>query len=70
MGKVLGKVKRGGVKTSDTLIRELKGLVRGLPISVIGRMDLTAGKCCRDGTYAIVKIDTGRPVPLVKKSRK
>lgn len=47
----------------DVLIKELKKMVKGLPIEVLGKMDLTRARCCKDGTYAIVRIDKGYPVP-------
>jgi hypothetical protein len=53
------------------LVKELKGLVKGLPIDVLGHLEAPA-LCCRAGTVAIVKIDKGDPVPrtAVKAARK
>ena len=44
------------------LVKELKSLVRGLPINVLGHLEAPA-LCCRAGTVAIVKIDKGDPAP-------
>jgi hypothetical protein len=49
------------LSADDALINDLKGLVKGLPIKVLGKMDLTAARCCKGGTYAIVRIDMGDP---------
>jgi hypothetical protein len=53
------------------LVKELKGLVKGLPIDVLGHLEAPA-LCCRAGTVAIVKIDKGDPAPrtAVKAARK
>lgn len=52
------------------LVKELKTLVKGLPINVLGHIDAPA-LCCRAGTVAIVKIDKGDPAPKVAaKSRR
>ena len=42
------------------LVKELKTLVKGLPINVLGHLEAPA-LCCRAGTVAIVKIDKGDP---------
>ena len=44
------------------LVKELKTLVKDLPINVLGHLEAPA-LCCRAGTVAIVKIDKGDPAP-------
>lgn len=46
------------------LVKELKTLVKDLPIDVLGHLEAPA-LCCRAGTVAIVKIDKGDPAPKV-----
>jgi len=49
---------------NERLVKELKGLVKGLPVNVLGHLDAPA-LCCRAGTVAIVKIDKGDPAPKI-----
>lgn len=53
---------------NDRLMKELKQLVKELPIDVLGHIDIPAW-CCRNGTVAIVKIDRGDPAPRVTRTR-
>jgi hypothetical protein len=47
---------------NERLVKELKALVKGLPVDVLGHLEAPA-LCCRAGTVAIVKIDKGDPPP-------
>jgi hypothetical protein len=47
------------------LVKELKTLVKGLPVNVLGHVEAPA-LCCRAGTVAIVKIDKGDPAPKAR----
>jgi hypothetical protein len=49
------------------LVKELKTLVKDLPINVLGHVEAPA-LCCRAGTVAVVKIDKGDPAPRVAKA--
>ena len=56
---------------NERLVRELKSLVKGLPIDVLGHLEAPA-LCCRAGTVAVVKIDKGDPArrPSAAKSKR
>ncbi len=49
------------LRVENRLLKRLKRILRDEPITeVVGKLDLgAAGRCCSDGTYAILKIDPG-----------
>lgn len=50
-------------KINHQLVEEVRDLLKNhKQLEVIGHIDSVA-TCCRSGTVAIVKIDTGRPLP-------
>jgi hypothetical protein len=54
---------------NERLVKELKVLVKDLPVDVLGHLEAPA-LCCRAGTVAIVKIDKGDPAPKPAAKRK
>ncbi len=51
-------------KISNEIVEHLRGLVKNLPVEVLGHIE-ARGVCCGNGTVAIVKIDRGDPPPKV-----
>ncbi len=47
------------LRVENRLLNKLRRILKEEPIAqVIGKLDLgAAARCCRDGTYAILKID-------------
>jgi len=45
---------------NERLVKELKVLLKDLPLDVLGHLEAPA-LCCGSGTVAIVKIDKGDP---------
>jgi len=49
-------------RISEDAISHLKTLVKGLPVEVLGHIEVPA-LCCGSGTVALVKVDRGDPAP-------
>jgi hypothetical protein len=57
--------------TNKRLVRQLKGMLKDVPVEVLGHVESTFA-CCDNGTVALVKIDKGRPAsrPAAKSRKK
>ena len=54
---------------SHALVSEVKRMLSGLPLEVLGHIESVAD-CCSGGTVAIVKIDRGDPAPFLASVKK
>lgn len=72
--KATGKEPKKGsaierARVNDRLVKKLQGLLKDIPVDVIGHIDSTA-TCCRNGTVALVEIDEARINPSPRKKNK
>ncbi len=57
-------------KLNAELVEEVRGLLKGTQLEVLGQLDSQA-LCCGNGTVAIVKIDRGgRPPDRTRSARR